>query len=290
MVALTIGDVEVRRVEELRIPNNIVYFTQDPALVAAHRHWLKACFLDEEDRFDLVFQSWVFVADGQVVLVDPCTGNGRPHPVDFFDHLDVPFLERLGQVGFQPEDIDTVVCTHLHHDHCGWNTHLRDGRWVPTFPRARYILRREEFDRWGKNRSRYPHPKYNDGVFERSVQPVVEAGLADLVTGRHRIAAGLVVELAPGHTAGHQMIHLTSAGRHALFTGDCFHHPIQLVEPSIPFGDADDLQQTIATRLRIVELAVELDALLIAAHLPEPHAVRVWHEGNQTRFAAAQGI
>jgi glyoxylase-like metal-dependent hydrolase (beta-lactamase superfamily II) len=123
-------------------------------------------------------------------------------------------------------------------------------------------------------------------VFERSVEPVVEAGLADLVTGRQPLTPGLVVEPAPGHTAGHQMLHLTSANRHALFTGDCFHHPIQLVEPSIPFGDADDLQQTIATRVRLVKLAVELDAILIPAHLPAPYAVRAWQEIDRTRFAA----
>jgi glyoxylase-like metal-dependent hydrolase (beta-lactamase superfamily II) len=288
-VVLTIGDVDIQRVEELRIPNTIGYFTQDQALISANRYWLAPCFLDTEDRFDLVFQSWVFVADGRVVLVDPCTGNGRPHPVGFFDHLDVPFLERLGQAGFRPEDIDKVVCTHLHHDHCGWNTHLRDGKWVPTFPNARYILQREEFDRWGQDRRLYPPFAYNEGVFERSVQPVVEAGLADLISGSHRLTSGLVVEPAPGHTVGHQMLHLTSADRHAFFTGDCFHHPIQLVEPSIPFGDADDLQQTIATRLRIVELAVKFNAVMIPAHLPAPHAVRAWREGEQTHFAATQG-
>jgi glyoxylase-like metal-dependent hydrolase (beta-lactamase superfamily II) len=241
MAVLTVGEAEVRRVEELRIPNTIGYFTQDQELVAANRHWLAPGFLDQEDRFDLVFQSWVFAADGRVILVDPCTGNGRPHPVGFFDHLDVPFLERLGEVGFRPEDIQFVVCTHLHHDHCGWNTDFRDGKWVPTFPNARYIMRQDEFDRWGKDRGRYRLFAYNEGVFERSVEPVVEAGLADLVSGTHQLTPSLAVEPAPGHTIGHQMLRLTSAGRHALFTGDSFHHPIQLVEPSIPFGDADDL-------------------------------------------------
>jgi glyoxylase-like metal-dependent hydrolase (beta-lactamase superfamily II) len=239
---------------------------------------------------DLVFQSWVFVADGQVVLVDPCTGNGRPHPTSFFDHLDVPFLERLVEICFQPPDIDLVVCTHLHHDHCGWNTHLRDARWVPTFPNARYILRQEELDLWGKDRTRCPPREYNQGVFKRSVQPVVEAGLADLITGSHRLTPGLVAKPDPGHTLGHQMLHLTSTDRHALFTGDCFHHPIRLVEPPIRFGDADNLHQTMATRLRLVELAVELDAMLIPAHLPAPHVVGAWREGDQTRFAAAHSI
>ena len=121
----------------------------------------------------------------------------------------------------------------------------------------------------------------------RSVLPVVEAGLADLVSGSHRLSPGLVLEPAPGHTPGHQMLHLVSNAQHALFTGDCFHHPIQLVEPSIAFGASDDMDQTIATRVRLVKLAADLGALLIAAHLPAPYAVRAWHEGNKMRFAAA---
>ncbi len=289
MSVMTIGDVALHRIEELRIPNKIGYFTEDVALLAAHRHWLAPHFLDDNGGFDLCFQSWIFESAGRVVLVDPCTGNGRPHQWPWFDNLDVPFIERLQQTGYRPHDIDFVVCTHLHHDHCGWNTELRDGKWVPTFPNARYILRREEYERWGPQRQRHPQADFNEGIFERSVQPVVEAGLAELVTGSHQFAPGLRVEPAFGHTAGHQMLHLVSADRHALFTGDCFHHPIQLVEPSIPFGEAEDLGQAMAMRRRLVELSVELDAILIPAHLPSPYAVRVRREGDGLQFAAAFG-
>lgn len=287
MAVMTIGDVVLERVEELRIPNNIAYFTQNEELVEQNRHWLAPHFLDAAGGFDLVFQSWIFESGGRVVLVDPCTGNGKPHPVPFFDNLDVPFIERMSATGFRPQDIDFVVCTHLHHDHCGWNTQLRDGQWVPTFPNARYIMRQAEFDRWGPDRGRHKVFAYNEGVFERSVLPVVEAGLADLVSGSHRLAPGMVVEPAPGHTLGHQMLHLNAAGQHAFFTGDCFHHPIQLVDPSNAFGDAEDPEQLRATRIRLGELAADLGALLIPAHLPAPHAVKAWREGQAIRFAAA---
>src|ERR1700747_1877365 len=100
---MTIGAVALHRVEELRIPNSIAYFTSDAELLAANRHWLAPHFLDENDRFDLCFQSWIFVIDGRVGLVDPCTGNGRPHPVHFFDNLDVPFIDRLDETGFRCE-------------------------------------------------------------------------------------------------------------------------------------------------------------------------------------------
>jgi glyoxylase-like metal-dependent hydrolase (beta-lactamase superfamily II) len=284
---ITIGNVALHRVEAVRIPNKIAYFTQDQELLAAHRHWLAPHFLDEQDRFDLVFHSWIFEVDGRVVVLDPCAANGVPNSVPFFNNLDVPFIERMETTGFRPHDIDLVVCTHLHHDHCGWNTQLREGKWVPTFPKARYVMNQTDIDRMGKNREYYRTARNYEGSFEHSVLPVMEAGLAELVSGTHRLTPGMVVEPAPGHTLGHQLLHLVSAGKHALFTGDCFHHPIQLVEPSIAFGDSDDMEQVIATRRKLVERAANLDALLIAAHVQAPYAVRVWREGQTTHFGAA---
>lgn len=288
--AFAFGDVDVHRVEELRIPNAISHFTTDQALLDANRHWLAPHFLDATDCFDLVFQSWIFEADGRIVLVDPCTGNGKPHSVPFFDMLEVPFIERMAETGFRPEDVDFVVCTHLHHDHCGWNTQLRGGKWIPTFSKARYVMQQAEYDRWGRDASLHPHFAYNDGVFERSVQPIVEAGLADLISGSHSLGTGLQVDPAPGHTLGHQMLHVESAGAHAFFTGDCFHHPIQLVEPSIPFGDAENLEQAMAMRRRLVGLSADLDALLIPAHLPFPYAVKANREADGVHLAAAGSI
>lgn len=287
MTALTIGRVAVERVEELRIPNRIAYFTQDSALIEAHRSWLTPHYLDAGNTFDLVFQTFVFECEGRVVLVDPCTGNGRPNPVHFFDQLDVPFIERLEAAGWRPQDVDFVVCTHLHHDHCGWNTCLRDGQWVPTFPRARYLMQQAEIDRWGPDRHLHKPFAMNDGVFERSVAPVLEAGLADTLHGMHSFAPGLQVEPAAGHTAGHQLLRVTSAGRSALFTGDVFHHPLQLIEPTIPFGDAEDQQAVEVLRRALVERAAREDALLVAAHLPAPHGVKVTRLGDEFRFAAA---
>jgi len=135
-----VGDAPVHQVEELRIPSSISHFTHDEELIAANGHWLPAHFLDDRDYFDLVFQMWIFVCDSRMNLVDPCTGNSKPHDVPFFDNLDVPYIERMHQSGFRPQDVDFVVCTHLHHDHCGWNTHLCDGKRIPTFLNARYII------------------------------------------------------------------------------------------------------------------------------------------------------
>lgn len=284
---LTVGRVGIHRVEELRIPNSIAYFTQDADLIAANRSWLAPHFLDADDRFDLVFQSYIFEIDGRVAVVDPCTGNGVANPVPFFDHLDVPFIERMAETGYRPEDVDFVVCTHLHHDHCGWNTRLRAGRWIPTFPNARYVLQKAEVERWGAGRDRYPVRDYNLGVYERSVQPVLDAGLAQVVEGAWRLTPGAIVEAAPGHTTGHQALHIESAGARAIFSGDCFHHPIQLVDPTLHFGDSDDPAQTVATRVRLKDLAADTGAWLIPAHLCAPYALELWREGDAIRIAAA---
>lgn len=286
MAVLHFGTVEVQRVEELRIRNPISYFTQDQSLLAAHHHWLSPHFLDHEDTFDLVFQSWVMVVGGRVVLVDPCTGNGKPHPVPYFDHLDVPFLARLEAAGYRREDIDIVMCTHLHHDHCGWNTMLRGGRWVPTFPNARYLLARREVERWDPRLPGHAAADYNLGVFKRSVLPVLEAGLACVHDGHFRLDERLEVLPAPGHTHGHCWLLAGDDAGRAVFSGDTFHHPIQLVDPEIQFGGGDDLGMATQTRRRLVELAAERTALIVPAHLPAPHAIRVSMEDGSPVFAA----
>lgn len=286
MALMQIGDILINRVEERRIPNNISYFTDDAELLANHRHWLHPHFLDDEGNFDLVFQSWIIEIDGRVILIDPCNGNAIPHPVPYFDNLDVPYIERMQSSGYRPQDIDFVVCTHLHHDHCGWNTQLREGQWVPTFPNARYIIRRYEYLNWLSSHRDLPQGDYNAGVFERSVEPVVRAGLVDFAYGMHRMTPGALTELAPGHTRGHQMVRLRSQGRHVFFTGDCYHHPIQLVKSDIPFGGGDDMAQVVSTREWLVNLSCDLNAHLIAAHATAPYAVRAFRSGGVPHFSA----
>jgi glyoxylase-like metal-dependent hydrolase (beta-lactamase superfamily II) len=286
MAVTKIGDATINRVEEHRIPNKISYFTDDEELIAVNRYWLSPHFLDENGGFDLVFQSWTVEVGGQVFLIDPCHGNGKQHPVPFFNMLDVPYIERMQASGYRPQDIDFVVCTHLHHDHCGWNTELRDGKWVPTFPKARYIIQKLEYDRLAASHRSLPADDLNLGVFERSVEPVAKAGLIDFAAGNRVLTSSISVEAAPGHTLGHQMLHLQSAGQHAFFTGDCFHHPIQLAEPTVIFAGSDDQAALISTRRRLVDLSVEFDAPLIAAHAPAPYGVRATRAGRVLHFSA----
>ena len=131
------------------------------------------------------------------------------------------FLPRLATAGVTPENVDYVMCTHLHSDHVGWNTQLRDGRWVPTFPKARYIFAQREWDAWEAMQRETPQPHLVD-----SVLPVMEARQAQLVGTDFALDDEVWLEPTPGHTPGHVSIHLASQGAHAVITGDCIHSPV----------------------------------------------------------------
>ena len=279
---MKVGSAELESALELELTGRPIASLGAPdALVEANRWWMEPHFLESGDTWSLNFRSWILKADDSVIVVDPCNGNARPHPMPIFDMLDTPFLERFEATGTRVEDVDMVFCTHLHHDHCGWNTMLRDGRWGPTFPNARYLFVQRELERWHPdNAGRFRPVPYNDDVYERSIAPVVASGQADLVAEGGRLSPSLSVEPGPGHTAGHSMLQLQSGGEEAMFTGDAFHHPLQLIDPAIVFGDHDDLAGVIATRRKLAAASLARDMLLIPAHLPYPHAGRMRESVN----------
>jgi glyoxylase-like metal-dependent hydrolase (beta-lactamase superfamily II) len=281
-----VGEAAIDSVLELELTGRpIAWLGTSPELIDAHRWWLAPHFLQAGDTWSLNFRSWIVRIDGKIIVVDPCNGNGRPNPVPMFDDLDIPFIERFEATGVRVEDVDFVFCTHMHHDHCGWNTMLRDGRWVPTFPNARYVFVKREYARWHPdNAKHFQHLDYNDGVYERSIAPIVEAGLADFVAETHRLSPSLWVKPGPGHTDGHCMLHLQTGGAEAMFSGDAFHHPLQLIEHSIRFGDHDNWEAVIETRRRLVRDSLERDMLIIPAHLPFPHAGRMRNDDEGLRF------
>ena len=202
MTMIQVGDAEIRRVEELAIISSMAMLTQDQALIEANRHWLMPHFLRPDGRRDFIFQSWILFVDGKVVVIDPCTGNGRPHMHPLFNRLDTPYIERFGATGIRPEQVDYVFCTHLHHDHCGWNTQLRDGRYVPTFPNARYPFVRREYERWDTRQPGHKPVDYNIGVFEQSVLPVSRPALpnwwATGIASRPASTSSLLTAIQPG--------------------------------------------------------------------------------------------
>jgi glyoxylase-like metal-dependent hydrolase (beta-lactamase superfamily II) len=283
---IKIGAARVHRVEELTFKFPMELLTRDADVLRRHEQWLLPNFMDPDRcTFDFSCHSWLVQVDGRTVLVDPCNGNGRVRPVlRQFDHLNTPYIERFEATGVRPDEVDFVFCTHMHCDHCGWNTQLRDGQWIPTFPKARYLFVRREYERWRPDRPEYVTVDYNVGVFEDSVRPIMEAGLADLVPGIHRVSSSVTIEPAYGHTFGHSMLHLISNGTEAYFCGDAFHHPLQLLYPELHLPGCDDLTQAIVTRRELRDLCAERNAVLLPAHFSAPHAGRVSRTSEGYQF------
>jgi glyoxylase-like metal-dependent hydrolase (beta-lactamase superfamily II) len=144
---MRVGEAALTPVLELEaglVPVAGLCYGWDPAQVESQAEWLYPRHVDLiTGMARLSHHSWLLRARDLVLLVDPCIGNAKPRPRppnEYYNMLDTPWLDRLAAAGARPDEIDLVVCTHLHPDHCGWNTRLVDGRWTPTFPKARYVL------------------------------------------------------------------------------------------------------------------------------------------------------
>lgn len=230
-----LGELEIHRAIESEVPifDTFTFFPDATReVVEANKDWLMPRYIDPKTiEVILCIQSYVIKTSHHTILVDTCVGNHKSRPARPSWHMqNSPFIEELASVGVHPEEVDFVLCTHLHVDHVGWNTKLLDGRWVPTFPNAKYIFSRNEFELWAARYAKgetVPVPL----VYEDSVLPIVEAGQAIIVEDTHQIDDGMWLEPAPGHTPGHVMLNLKSGEETALMSGDVIHHPLQLIRP-----------------------------------------------------------
>src|SRR5215831_15359534 len=237
MHPVSVGRLRVSAIVERAGPTRPTWLLPDatPEAVEGHRDWLAPHFLDDKGRFLQSVHSFVVRAPGLTALVDTCIGNdkdrgGRPP----FHMLRTSFLADLAAAGFPPESIDVVLCTHLHVDHVGWNTRLEGGRWIPTFPRARHLFTRREWEHWSTE-----DDDDTKRIMDDSVRPVLDAGLAVLVDPDHRVSDEIWFEPTPGHTPGHVSVRLSSDGVEAVITGDVMHHPVQMAEPWVTPFDSD---------------------------------------------------
>ncbi|MFB9924268.1 MBL fold metallo-hydrolase [Amycolatopsis halotolerans] len=237
---------------------------------------------------DLSITTYLVRTPDQTVLLDAGNGNAKERPVLLAHHqFDAPYLERMAAVGVVPEDVDVVVATHLHPDHCGGFTQLVDGSWDPTFPRARYLIPSEEYA-WLQQ----VHASAPDGgvagdlarTFEDSVLPVVEAGLVELIDLPYEVTGGITLRAMPGHTTAHLIAELNGGGQHALVSGDVLHHPFQFANLTLAQGGDADPAAAAESRRTLCELAVERDALLLPAHFP---VGRITQDGDDFRYRPA---
>ena len=281
---INIGQFEISRVIESEGPFLEVQSfipDADQAVVEANRDWLMPRFIEPaSNKIILNIQSYILRTPRHTILVDTCVGNDKPRPGrPMFDHLSLPYLADLAAAGVRPEEVDFVLCTHLHVDHAGWNTQLINGRWVPTFPNAKYIFARTEYEFWERRHldgSEGPVPN----VYDDSILPVMQAGQAVLVDADHQIDDGLWFEPAPGHTPGNVVVNLQSQGATGVLIGDVMHHPLQLIRPEWSSRACEDPVQSAATRQALIERYADPDTLIAPAHFASPTMGHIISKGD----------
>ena len=268
-----IGEVRVTRVVETQAelpPEGLLPEATAEAL-EPHMSWLKPGFLTADGKLVLSIHALLIEVGSRRILVDTCIGE---HSIPGFEMLEpnAGFLDELSAAGFPRESIDTVICTHMHFDHVGWNTMKQGDRWLPTFPNARYLFARAEWDHWSQQRNT-PYAS----TLDASVQPIIDAGLADLVETDHKVCDEVWLEPSPGHTPGHVCVHIGSAGQRAFITGDMTHHPVQWAEVDWKMTADTDSDQAAATRRRVIDTYADGETLVIGTHYAAPcagHIVR----------------
>jgi len=283
----TIGNLTITRIEEqlgfasLAPERYLAGFERET--LARHLDWLVPDhYSPEHDRLVTSIHSWLIRTAHHTILLDSCGGNHKDRPgFARFHQLNTPYLDRLRAADVRPEDIDIVLCTHLHNDHVGWNTTLLDGRWVPTFPNAKYLF--------SKTESELGDPRSNPAAeadlqrrnaFHDSVLPVIESGQAVIVDGDHAIDDNLTIRPAPGHTHGHVALWLAHAEGRAVFCGDAIHHALQVHAPhwNSGFDELPDLARD--TRRKLLEACAEHRVAMFPGHFGAPHAAHIQTSGS----------
>jgi glyoxylase-like metal-dependent hydrolase (beta-lactamase superfamily II) len=289
MRPVTLGRMTVQKVFEMESGPPMPLIV--PGITAADLAHLATWYTDatlaatpEQSAFMMSMHSYVLQVDGLTVLVDACNGDHKHRSIPDVDQLQTPFLANLAKLGLTTDDIDVVLCTHLHFDHVGWNTRLENGQWVPTFANARYLFSRRDFEHFGQQELEDDHVR----AFRDSVLPVYEAGRAQLIEANlvvhQQIGNGVWLEPAFGHSPGNFSVLAECGGERAIFWGDVVHHPVQLVRPDLTMSFDADPAMARATRRRTIERAVDEELVCFPAHFRAPSAGRVVRDGNKYRY------
>lgn len=288
MRQFTIGDVTIDAICERsgpwRTPETIFLGYDREASESKLRELGPVLYDAAQNRLVMAYHSFVLRWPGRTVLIDTCTGEdkGYPPPMDFPKQ---PWLDGLAALDLAFEDIDVVFSTHLHIDHCGWNTRLREGRWVPAFPRARYLFVRGEYEYWKQATARGENPPGK--VWTMNCEPVMAAGQGELVEADYTLDGVMSLKLTPGHSPFHCCVDISSRGEHASVVGDLMHHALQLVEPDTSTVFCADPKAAARSRRAFLAEAAEKNTLLFPSHFPGPVAGRVQAEGKGFRWQFA---
>jgi glyoxylase-like metal-dependent hydrolase (beta-lactamase superfamily II) len=272
---ITIGDYQVDRAVEYEGPflrPDELLVGYDPAILERSRDWLGHTIDPLSGQMRMSFHSFILRTGRHTILIDTCMGNHKERPLRPIGHQrNTNFLARLSEAGVKPEDVDFVMCTHLHWDHVGWNTRLQDGRWVPTFPNARYVMARTEYehrDAMHASGDRSMHSL----AFVDSILPLVHAERAIVVDDDHELENGVWLQRYPGHTPGTVVINVRSRGDRGVFAGDVLHTPLQLACPELSSIACHDPDLSRVSRKRLIEEHADTGNLVMPAHFLAPSA------------------
>ena len=279
MLSWQVGRVKVTRIVEMDLPVPAEYMQGATPEELRKLPWLYPHFVSDDDStLNMSVHALLVEAPGMRLVVDTCVGNDRPRDITGGEPMSTPFLEHLSAAGWSRDSVDAVVCTHLHVDHVGWNTMLENGSWVPTFPKARYLIGRAEFEFM-----RMVDDAEQQAMLGDSINPIMDAGLVELVEQDHVISPEIRLTPSIGHTPGHVSVLIESDGMRAAITGDICHHPCQIAHPDWALGDHDP-QAALLTRSRLFAEWADQPILVIGTHFASPTAGHVLSDGTGFKF------
>lgn len=298
---ITVGAARITNIVEQDL-HNLYQLLPDAKRDAVREiDWLVPNFAAADGTMLGLIQAMIVELDGKTLVVDCCIGDHKNIPaIPQWTDLQTGFLERFRTAGFDPNGVDYVLCTHMHMDHVGWNTYYDGAAWKPTFPNARYLFARDEMHAFMAEATA-PAGDLDSAktqlealpillqmtdaaILQQSVQPILDAGLAELVDVPHTPLPGVTLVPTPGHTAGHVSIRIESQGASALITGDSFHHPCQIARPDwASIADADTARSS-ATRKQLLAEHADTPTLIIGTHFCEPVYGRIVESDDGYRF------
>jgi glyoxylase-like metal-dependent hydrolase (beta-lactamase superfamily II) len=221
--------------------------------------------LNDQHQMGLGLNSVLVRSQDKLILIETGVGDKPGHRRQASPSSEGTLLSDLWVLDVQPEDIDIVINTHLHADHCGWNTRESDGAVVPTFPNARYLIQRGEWEAATR-----PNERTRATYLSENLLPLEEAAVLELVDGEYSVTPEITIVPTRGHTEDHASVVLSSAGETAIYIGDMVQHHVQLERTA--WVSSFDLLPLISmeSKRRIVERAIRERAVIVAVHSPFP--------------------
>lgn len=265
---IVIGDIEIWRNEDVETAGCVPTDTFPKAsidVIKSNYDWLYPNYIDSDNNLIMAMQSFVIKTNGKIILVEGGLGNAKLRHTMWANKRQSPYLERLKEIGLGKEDVETVLTTHMHMDHVGWFTEWSNGNWSPTFPNARYVFVKKEYEYW-KNTPDNGNIDTSFGLID-SIEPVINRKQAEFVPVDYRVNEQIYFEPAPGHTPGQVIIHIESKGEHLIIAGDILHHPIQAAQPDWTADYYDvDINLAEQTRVNFLNKYIDSGVVIIGAH------------------------